>query len=176
MPAVHTIGYCVAGTTLAATLAILARRGDADKVASATFFTAQVDFDEAGDLKHFVDDAQIAMIEQLAPNGYIDGRIMAATFNLLRARDLIWSTCDQALPDGRGAPGLRPAPLERRCHQPAGQVAAAYLRDLYRDNRLVVPDALSALGTPIDLSRIATPCYIQAGREDHIAPPAASGR
>lgn len=47
----------------------------------------------------------------------------------------------------------------------------AYLKDLYRDNRLVVPDALEADGTPIDLTRITTPCYVQAGREDHIAPP-----
>ena len=44
------------------------------------------------------------------------------------------------------------------------------LKDLYRDNKLVVPDALSADGTPIDLTRIETPAYIQAGREDHIAP------
>ncbi len=56
VPSVHTIGYCVAGTTLAATLALLAARGQADKVASATFFTAQVDFARAGELQHFVDD------------------------------------------------------------------------------------------------------------------------
>jgi polyhydroxyalkanoate synthase len=47
-----------------------------------------------------------------------------------------------------------------------------YLRDLYRDNRLVMPDSMSACGVPVDLRRIETPCYIQAGREDHIAPPA----
>src|SRR5690606_38548037 len=62
VPAVHTVGYCVAGTTLAATLAVLARRGEADKVASATFLTAQVDFERAGDLKLFIDDTQMAMI------------------------------------------------------------------------------------------------------------------
>ena len=62
VPAVHTIGYCVAGTTLAATLAILARRGEADKVKSATFFTAQVDFEKSGDLKHFIDEGQLQMI------------------------------------------------------------------------------------------------------------------
>ena len=59
---VHTIGYCVAGTTLAATLAVLARRGEADKVKSATFFTAQVDFEKSGDLKHFIDEGQLQMI------------------------------------------------------------------------------------------------------------------
>jgi polyhydroxyalkanoate synthase len=46
----------------------------------------------------------------------------------------------------------------------------AYLQDLYRDNRLVEPDALSVDGSPVDLRRIKTPLYIQAGKEDHIAP------
>ncbi len=86
---VHTIGYCVAGTTLAATLALLAARGEADKVASATFFTAQVDFADAGDLTLFVDDEQMKLVEQLSTSGFMDGRYMAATFNLLRGRDLI---------------------------------------------------------------------------------------
>jgi polyhydroxyalkanoate synthase len=88
---VHAIGYCVAGTMLAAALALLAARGEAGKVASATFFTAQVDFSAAGDLTLFVDDAQLALIESLATDGYLDGRYMGATFNLLRGRDLIWN-------------------------------------------------------------------------------------
>ena len=68
------------------------RAGEADKVASATFFTAQVDFSEAGDLKLFIGDEQMELIRQLsADKGYLDGRYMAATFNLLRGRDLIWS-------------------------------------------------------------------------------------
>jgi polyhydroxyalkanoate synthase len=91
VPAVHTIGYCVAGTTLAATLAILARRNQEAKVASATFLTAQVDFERAGDLKLFVDDGKLELIRQASKGGYLDGRYMAATFNLLRGSDLIWN-------------------------------------------------------------------------------------
>src|SRR5690606_22854810 len=91
VPAVHTLGYCVAGTVLAATLALLAARGRADKVASVTFLTTQVDFSEAGDLKLFVDDEQIALIESLVTDGYLDGRYLAATFNLLRGQELIWN-------------------------------------------------------------------------------------
>jgi polyhydroxyalkanoate synthase len=83
---VHAIGYCVAGTTLAATLSILAARGEADKVKAATFFTAQVDFTSAGDLLNFVDDGQISMIEALSSKGYLDGRVMALTFNMLRGQ------------------------------------------------------------------------------------------
>ena len=90
--AVHTIGYCVAGTTLAASLAYLAGKNEADKVASVTFFTAQVDFEEAGDLKLFLGDETMATLQQLtAETGVLDGRVMAATFNLLRGRDLIWN-------------------------------------------------------------------------------------
>src|SRR5690606_21533910 len=92
VPAVHAIGYCVAGTTLAATLAVLARRGEADKVSSATFLTAQVDFERAGDLRLFVDDTKLELIRQASQGGYLDGRYMAATFNLLRGSDLIWNT------------------------------------------------------------------------------------
>jgi len=171
VPSVHTIGYCVAGTTLAATLAVLARRGEGAKVASATFFTAQVDFEQAGDLKAFVDDNQIALIGQLGKDGYLDGRYMAATFNLLRSSDLIWNYVINNYLLGEEYPAFDllywngdTTNLPAKWHQ-------CYLRDLYRDNLLVQPDALSADGTPIDLTRIETPCYIQAGREDHIAPP-----
>jgi len=171
VPAVHTVGYCVGGTTLAATLAIMARRGNADKVASATFFTTQVDFEAAGDLKHFVDDAQIALVEKLSPKGYLDGRIMAATFNLLRGRDLIWQPAIKHYLLGEERPAFDLLHWNGDVTNLPAKWHAAYLRDLYRDNRLVVADSLSALGTPIDISRITTPCYIQAGREDHIAPP-----
>src|SRR3546814_14953565 len=68
------IGYCVAGTTLAATLALLTARDEAAKVRSATFFTAQVDFARAGELKLFVDDDQLKLIARLSPDGFLDGR------------------------------------------------------------------------------------------------------
>lgn len=167
---VHTIGYCVAGTTLAATLAVLAAQGKAKKVKSATFFTAQVDFSQAGELLNFVDDANLAMIEQLSADGYLDGRYLALTFNLLRGKDLIWSTVVSNYLLGKDYPAFDllhwngdVTNLPAKWHQ-------SYLRDLYRDNKLAQPGALSALGHPIDLTTIETPAYIQAGREDHIAP------
>jgi len=170
VPSVHTIGYCVGGTTLAAALAVMAREGRADKVASATYFTAQVDFAEAGELKAFIDDQQLAVIDSLASEGYVDGRYLALTFNLLRSPDLIWNYVIRNYLLGEdyvpfdllywnGDTTNLPARFHRE-----------YLKNLYHDNLLVVPDALSANGTPIDLSRNATPSYIQAGVEDHIAP------
>jgi polyhydroxyalkanoate synthase len=171
VPSVHAIGYCVAGTTLAATLAVLARKGQADKVASATFFTAQVDFEEAGDLKNFIDDQQIETIGKLSPEGYLDGRYLAATFNLLRGNDLIWSYVEKNYLKGEDYPAFDLLHWNGDVTNLPANWHRDYLRDLYRDNRLVVADSLHACGVPIDLRLIATPCYIQAGREDHIAPP-----
>ncbi|HEX4847012.1 MAG TPA: class I poly(R)-hydroxyalkanoic acid synthase [Novosphingobium sp.] len=171
VPAVHTIGYCVAGTTLAATLAVLARRGEADKVKSATFFTAQVDFEKAGELKVFIDDQQLAALEKLsAQTGYLDGRYMSATFNLLRGNDLIWNYVVKNYLLGEDYPAFDLLHWNGDVTNLPAKWHMSYLKDLYRDNKLVVPDALSADGTPIDLTRIETPAYIQAGREDHIAP------
>jgi polyhydroxyalkanoate synthase len=170
VPSVHTVGYCVAGTTLAATLAVMARKGIAEKVASATFFTAQVDFEDAGDLLHFVDDSQIGMLGALATDGYIDGRYLSATFNLLRGNELLWNYVENHYLKGEGYPAFDLLHWNGDYTNLPAKWHRDYLRELYRDNRLIVPDALAACGVPIDLRRIETPCFIQAGREDHIAP------
>jgi len=171
VPSVHALGYCVAGTTLAATLAIQARRGEADRVKSATFLTAQVDFERSGELRLFVDDTRLEMIRQASKGGYLDGRYMAATFNLLRGSDLIWNYVVNHYLLGEDYPAFDLLHWNGDVTNLPARWHASYLRDLYRDNRLVVPDSLEADGTPIDLTRIHTPLYVQAGREDHIAPP-----
>jgi polyhydroxyalkanoate synthase len=170
---VHAIGYCVAGTTLAATLALLEARGEADKVASATFFTAQVDFSEAGDLNLFVADETLQLIDQIsAEKGFLDGRYMAATFNMLRGRDLIWNYVtnnylmgEDYVPFDLLHWNSDTTNLPSKWHQ-------AYLKDFYRDNKLVQAGALVVDGTPIEIHKVRTPTYVQAGREDHIAPAA----
>jgi polyhydroxyalkanoate synthase len=170
--AVHAIGYCVAGTTLAATLAYLAATNDAGKVKSATFLTAQVDFTEAGDLKLFLGDETMALLDQVTKEkGYLDGRYMAATFNLLRGRELIWNyvTNNYLL-------GQEPAPFDLlHWNGDVTNLPAAWHRDyldtLYKANKLVEKGGISVAGVPIDISLVAVPAYIQAGREDHIAPP-----
>ncbi len=170
--AVHAIGYCVAGTTLAATLAYLAAKGEAAKVKSATFFTAQVDFSEAGDLKLFLGDETMGLLAQLtAEKGYLDGRYMAATFNLLRGRDLIWNYVVNNY-----LLGEEPPPFDLlhwnsdTTNLPAGW-HQNYLETLYRQNKLVERGGITVAGVEIDLGLVRTPAYIQAGREDHIAPP-----
>ena len=169
---VHAIGYCVAGTTLAATLGYLHATGEADKVRSATFFTAQVDFSEAGDLKLFLGDETMGLLQQLtAEKGYLDGRYMAATCNLLRGRDLIWSYVVNNY-----LLGEEPAPFDLlhwnsdTTNLPAGW-HRDYLETLYKGNKLAEKGGISVASTRIDIDTVVTPAYIQAGREDHIAPP-----
>jgi polyhydroxyalkanoate synthase len=169
---VHAIGYCVAGTTLAATLGYLQAKGGADKVKSATFLTAQVDFSKAGDLKLFTGDETMALLDQLTKEkGYLDGRYMAATFNLLRGRDLIWNYVVNNY-----LLGEEPPPFDLlhwnsdTTNLPAGW-HRDYLESLYKGNKLVLSGEIKVKGTPIDIDTVTTPAYIQAGREDHIAPP-----
>ena len=168
---VHTIGYCVAGTTLAAGLAYLAAKREAAKVASVTFFTAQVDFEEAGDLKLFLGDDTMATLNQLtAETGVLDGRVMAATFNLLRGRDLIWNYVVNNYLLGNDPPPFDLLHWNGDVTNLPGGWHRDYLQGLYRDNKLVEPGGVTVMGVPIDLTTIKTPAYIQAGREDHIAP------
>jgi len=171
VPDVHVIGYCVAGTTLAATLALLAARGEGGKVASATFFAAQVDFSRAGDLKLFTDDAALTLIEGLtAEAGYLDGRYMALTFNMLRGRDLIWNYVVNNYLMGKDYAPLDLLHWNADYTNLPAKWHRAYIEDFYRDNKLVQPGAMIIDGTAIDLTKVTTPAYVQAGREDHIAP------
>jgi polyhydroxyalkanoate synthase len=141
----------------------------ADKVASATFFTAQVDFSEAGELSHFIDDAQLRWLESLETDGFLDGRYLAATFNLLRGPDLIWNYVINNYLLGEDYPAFDllywngdttnlPAKWHRAyrplSRQPVGGARCAQRR--WHADR------------PAPHHH---PCYIQAGREDHIAPP-----
>jgi polyhydroxyalkanoate synthase len=169
---VHAIGYCVAGTTLAATLAYLQAENEAGKVRSATFLTAQVDFTEAGDLKLFTGPETMGLLEQLTKEkGYLDGRYMAATFNLLRGRDLIWNYVVNNY-----LLGEEPPPFDLlywnsdTTNLPAGW-HRSYLEDLYKGNKLASRGGITIAGTPVDIDQVKTPVYVQAGREDHIAPP-----
>jgi polyhydroxyalkanoate synthase len=167
----HTIGYCVAGTTLASTLAVLEARGEAAKVATATFFTAQVDMSECGELAVFVDDASLDTVAKITDGKpTLDGRNMAMTFNLLRSNDLIWNYVVNNYMMGKD---YFPFDL-LYWNSDATNVPAlwhrSYLQDIYHDNLLAVPGGITVLGVPIDLRTVSTPSYIQGGKEDHIAP------
>jgi polyhydroxyalkanoate synthase len=167
---VSAIGYCLGGTLMAATLAYMAARDD-DRIVACTFFTAQVDFTEPGDLGVFIDDEQLAALEEsMTKRGYLDGGEMATTFNMLRSNDLIWSFVVSNYLMGKD-----PFPFDLlfwnadATRMPPG-MHSYYLRNMYQKNLLIQPGGLTLDKVPIDLRKISIPVYIQAGKEDHIAP------
>ncbi|MGE4218679.1 MAG: PHA/PHB synthase family protein [Alphaproteobacteria bacterium] len=166
----NVIGYCLGGTLLASTLAYMAAKED-DRFKAATFFTSMVDFEEAGELSVFIDEEQLASLEEkMSERGYLEGTEMAATFNMLRANDLIWSFVINNYLLGK-----EPFPFDLlywnadSTRMPAA-MHSFYLRKMYLENKLVEPGGITLAGVPIDLTRIETPTFILSTREDHIAP------
>ncbi|WP_199555188.1 PHA/PHB synthase family protein [Sandaracinobacteroides hominis] len=167
----HVIGYCVAGTILSATLAYMQATGQAEKVKTATFFTAQVDFEDAGELLNFIDGPTPETIGQLSEGkGYLDGRYLATTFNMLRPTDLMWNYVVNNYLKGKD---YVPFDLLYWNSDPTnvpGRFMQEYVGGMYSRNLLVQPGGIHIGGVPIDLSTVQTPAYVQAGRDDHIAP------
>jgi polyhydroxyalkanoate synthase subunit PhaC len=166
---VHAIGYCVGGTLLAVTLAAMAAWHD-ERIVSATLFAAQVDFTYAGDLKVFVDEEQIAALEQkMAERGYLEAGAMATVFNMLRSNDLIWPYVINNYLKGKA-----PFPFDLLYwNSDATRLPAAnhsfYLRNCYLENNLSRGKMMIG-NAPINLKSIKIPIYNLATREDHIAP------
>ncbi len=167
---VNVIGYCLGGTLLACTLGYLAAKKD-PRIHSATFFASMIDFEEAGELEVFLDEKQVGALEKrMQARGYLEGSEMAATFNMLRANDLIWSFVINNYLLGRD-----PFPFDLlywnsdSTRMPA-KMHSYYLRNLYLKNLLAKPDGIELAGVPIDLSRVTTPLYFISTLEDHIAP------
>jgi polyhydroxyalkanoate synthase len=166
---VNVIGYCVGGSLVAAGLGYLAAKGDA-RVNAVTFFTTQVDFEKAGDLRVFVDKEQIEWAEErMKDKGYLAGRHLSDAFNLLRSNDLIWSYVVNNYMLGKD-----PMPFDLlywnsdSTRMPAG-VHSQYLRECYLNNRLAQAQ-MTLDGVRIDLKKVKLPIYNLAAREDHIAP------
>ncbi|WP_280514913.1 class I poly(R)-hydroxyalkanoic acid synthase [Aureimonas sp. ME7] len=165
---VNAIGYCVGGTLLAAALSYLKAKGD-ERIASATFLTTQIDFRHAGDLKVFVDEAQLDEIERTMAKGYLEGARMANTFNLLRSGDLIWPYFVNNYLKGK-----EPLPFDLLFwNADATRMAKAnhlfYLRNCYLENRLAKGE-MEIGGVRLDLSDVTIPIYNLATKDDHIAP------
>lgn len=167
---VNTVGYCIGGTLLSCALAHMAAKGDA-RINSATFFAAQQDFAEAGDLRLFVDEGWLKDIEAQMDKagGFLPGKSMADTFNALRGNDLIWSFFVNNYLMGK-----EPKPFDLlfwnsdQTRMPKA-LHLFYLRNFYKDNALAEGN-LTLAGVKLDLSKVKTPIYVQSSREDHIAP------
>jgi polyhydroxyalkanoate synthase len=167
---VNTVGYCIGGTLLSATLAHMAAKKD-KRIASATFFAAQQDFSEAGDLLLFTNENWLRDLEQKMDEGggVLSGQAMADTFNSLRANDLIWSFFVNNYLLGK-----EPKPFDLlfwnsdQTRMPK-TLHLYYLRKFYGENALAKGE-LELDGIKLDLKTVKTPIYVQSSRDDHIAP------
>ncbi|TAL29670.1 MAG: class I poly(R)-hydroxyalkanoic acid synthase [Phenylobacterium sp.] len=167
---VNTVGYCIGGTLLSATLAHMAAKGDTS-IGSATFFAAQQDFSEAGDLLLFTNEDWLKDLEQKMDEGggVLSGQTMADTFNALRGNDLIWSFFVNNYLLGK-----EPKPFDLlfwnsdQTRMPK-TLHTFYLRRFYGENAMAKGE-LTLDGVQIDLSKVKIPIYVQSSKEDHIAP------
>jgi polyhydroxyalkanoate synthase len=168
---VNVAGYCIGGTLLATTLAWLSAKGMAHRIESATFLTTLIDFKESGDIRVFIDDAQINMLEQeMEEKGYFEAQNLKETFNLLRSNDLIWTFVVNNYLLGK-----EPFPFDLlywnddSTNMP-GAMHSFYLRNMYRDNKLVESGGITIDGVKIDMGKVKTPSYFLSTKDDHIAP------
>lgn len=166
----NMIGYCIGGTLTASTLAYMAAKGD-DRVKSVMYLVTLTDFTEPGELSVFIDEEQLAALEEkMNSQGYLNGQSMAVTFNMLRANDLIWSFVVNNYLLGKD-----PFPFDLLYwNSDATRMPAAmhsfYLRNMYQRNLLVQPAGITLKGVDIDLRTIKTPTFMLSTREDHITP------
>ncbi|MCG7394136.1 class I poly(R)-hydroxyalkanoic acid synthase [Microvirga sp. ACRRW] len=166
---VTAIGYCVGGTLLAVTMAYMAAKRD-KRIDSATFFTAQVDFTHAGDLKVFADEEQIRAIEaDMKKRGYLEGSRMANAFNMLRPTDLIWSNVVNVYMKGQAPSAFDLLYWNSDSTRMPAANHAFYLRNCYLDNTLAKGE-MKIDGVKLDLKKIKAPIFNLAAKEDHIAP------
>lgn len=165
----NLIGYCIGGTLLASTLSWLKKKGRKPTV-SVTYFTTLLDFSDPGGIKIYINDRSLTGIEKLMnKQGYLDGRAMAFTFNLLRENELFWSFWTKNYLKGE-----KPTAFDILYWNTDGTNLPAalhgpYLREMYLNNRLVKPDSLSFCGETINLEEIDVPSMFIAARQDHIA-------
>lgn len=165
----NTIGYCIGGTLQATTLAYLAAKKD-DRIKSATYFTTLIDFTDPGGIGVFINEKMIQGIEKrIEKSGVYDGRSMSFSFALLRENDLYWSFFINNYLKGEKPTSFDILFWNSDCTNMPGKMHTFYLRNMYLENKLRVPNAITLDGVKIDLSKIKTPIYFLSTIQDHIA-------
>ena len=167
---VNTLGFCVGGTLLACALAVLAARKDRS-VESATFLTTMLDFADPGEIGVYVTPQFLAAREpSLCAGQRMQGSELAGAFASLRANELVWNYVVRNYLKGQTPPAFDLLYWNGDSANLPGPMYARYLKDLYIDNKLAEPGALTMAGETIDLGEITMPTYVYASRDDHIVP------
>jgi len=167
---VNALGFCVGGTILACALAVLAARKQL-LVASATLLTTMLDFADPGDIGVYVSEQLLAARGPAYMSGErLQGSELASAFASLRPNELVWNYVVGNYMKGESPPAFDLLYWNGDSANLPGPMYVYYLRNLYLDNKLREPRALTMGGVPVDLSRITIPVYVLASREDHIVP------
>jgi polyhydroxyalkanoate synthase subunit PhaC len=167
---VNTLSICLGGTMNVMVLAYLAARGE-HTVNTATYLNSATDYQDAGSLATvFADPSTInSLVRKMEHTGYLDGKAMAHTFDLLRANDLVFRYVVDGWLLGRSPPAFDLLAWNADSTNMPGKVHAEFLRTMYLENALA-HDRFVALGEPLIVSEIDTDSYIVAGVDDHIVP------
>lgn len=166
---VHGVGYCLGGTLLSIAASAMARDGD-HRFASLSFFAAQVDFEEPGELGLFVDESQIALLEDVMwVEGTLDQRQMAGAFQMLRSQDLVWSRMVHEYLMGERAPMTDLMAWNADSTRMPFRMHSEYLRQLYLGNDLA-QGRLHVDGRPVHVEDIRAPVFAVGTVTDHVAP------
>ena len=167
---INAVSWCIGGTLLATTMAVLAAKRK-KPIASATFFTTLLDFSDPGELGIFIDESQMASQEQkLKESGVLPGKKLASTFAMLRANDLVWSYVVNNYLKGKTPPPFDILYWNSDSTNMTAAMYTWYLRNMYLENNLVVPGKVELCGVKVDLGKIDCPVYFLSAIEDHIAP------
>jgi polyhydroxyalkanoate synthase len=165
---VNTVGYCIAGTTLHMTLALMAKRGD-KSVKSATFFTALTDFSEQGEFTPFLQDDFIDGIEEeVTEQGILRSFIMGRTMSFLRSRDLIYQPAVRSYMMGEAPPAFDLLYWNGDGANLPGRMTVQYLRGLCQGNHFVT-DGFEICGERLHVRDVKVPLMSITCETDHIA-------
>ena len=167
---INALGYCLGGTLLAMSIAYMNAKGN-NIIGSVSFLTTLLDFQNSGELGLFVNEDMIKIIEEeMAEVGYLDGRYLSMLFSMLKANELIWHYAVNNYLLGKSPEAFDilywnsdPTNLPAKMH-------SYYLRNMYLENNLKIPDKLNLNGVGIDLGSIKIPSFFLGAKDDHIAP------